>query len=63
MQDTTVSITLYRYVGRDVVASMYRGYPNVVHTTVESSLTLRADNIQQLNTMVSIAAVDGWSRK
>jgi hypothetical protein len=63
MQNDTFRVTLYRFGGERQVTGHMMGYAIISEVTVEKTLVLSADTIDQLTLMVAFAAVDGWHRR
>lgn len=59
---TDVSVTVVRYSGEYQVTGKYNGYEYGKLVSVLKTMTLHANNVQQLENMVNVAAVDGWRR-
>ena len=59
----TYKTTLYRFSARRMVTGHHAGYPVISKVTMEVKLVLEAETCAQLETMVDMAAVDGWKPK
>lgn len=59
----TFKRTLYRFSARRMVTGHHAGYPVISKVVMEVKLVLEAASCAQLETMVDMAAVDGWKGK